>query len=203
MNKPVGSPALCHTARMDTTPPSGMLRHLWLYTVVSGLLAMLLGVLIFVRPGAAILVTAIFFGAYLLVTGVAQVVLAFSVRSSLAVRALLFISGAAALVLAVLCFVNLSDSVELLAIWIGIGFIFRGVATAMSAFSDPSLPGRIWEIVVGVISVIAGVVMFAAPLEGLVALTQVTGVILLVIGLFEVIAGVRIRAESRTHRAVT
>lgn len=180
-----------------------MLRHLWLYTVVSGLLAVLLGVLIFLRPGAAILVTAIFFGAYLLVTGVAQVVLAFSVRSSLAGRALLFVSGAAALVLAVLCFVNLSNSVELLAIWIGIGFIFRGVATAMSAFSDPSLPGRIWEIVVGVISVIAGVVMFAAPLEGLVALTQVTGVILIVIGLFEVIAGVRIRAESRTHHPVT
>ena len=176
-----------------------MLRHLWLYTLISGLLAVLLGVLVFVRPGAAILITAIFFGAYLLVTGISQVVLAFSVRSPMAGRALLFISGAAAVVLAVLCFVNLSNSIELLAIWIGIGFIFRGVATAMSAFSDPSLPGRIWEIVVGVISVIAGIVMFAAPLEGLVALTQVTGVILIVIGLFEVIAGIRIRTESRTH----
>jgi uncharacterized membrane protein HdeD (DUF308 family) len=180
-----------------------MLRHLWLYTVVSGLLAILFGVLIFVRPGAAILVTAIFFGAYLLVTGIAQVVLAFSVRSSLGGRALLFVSGAAALVLAVLCFVNLQNSIELLAIWIGIGFIFRGVATAMSAFSDPSLPGRIWQIVIGVISVVAGVVMFAAPLEGLVAITQVTGVILIVIGLFEVIAGIRIRTESRVHHPVT
>jgi uncharacterized membrane protein HdeD (DUF308 family) len=180
-----------------------MLRHLWLYTVVSGLLAILLGVLIFVRPGAAILVTAIFFGAYLLITGIAQVVLAFSVRSSLGGRVLPFISGAAALVLAVLCFINLNNSVELLAIWIGIGFIFRGVATAMSAFSDPSLPGRVWEIIVGVISVIAGIVMFAAPLEGLVAITQVTGVILIVIGLFEVIAGIRIRTESRVHHPVT
>lgn len=175
-----------------------MLRHLWLYTLVSGLLAILLGVLIFVRPAAAIIVTAIFFGAYLLVTGVAQVALAFSVRSSLGGRALLFVSGAAALVLAVLCFVNLSNSIDLLAIWIGIGFIFRGVATAMSAFSDQSLPGRIWEIVVGVISVIAGIIMFAAPLEGLVALTQVTGIILVVIGVFEVVAGIRIRTESRT-----
>jgi uncharacterized membrane protein HdeD (DUF308 family) len=173
-----------------------MLRHLWLYTVVSGVLAALLGVLIFVRPGAAILVTAIFFGAYLLVTGVAQIVLAFSVRSSVGGRVLLFIGGAAALVLAVLCFLNLSDSIDLLAIWIGVGFIFRGVATAMSAFSDPSLPGRIWEIIVGVISVIAGIIMFVAPLEGLVALTQVTGIILVVIGITEVIAGIRIRKES-------
>ncbi|MBO0680589.1 HdeD family acid-resistance protein [Mycolicibacterium sp. S2-37] len=183
---------------MRTSAAPGILRHLWIYTVVSGLLAVLLGVLIFVRPGAAILVTAIFFGAYLLVTGIAQVVLAFSVRESVGGRVLLFISGAAALVLAVLCFVNLSNSIELLAIWIGIGFIFRGVATAMSAFSDQSLPGRIWEIVVGIISVIAGLIMFVAPLEGLVALTQVTGVILIVIGLFEVIAGIRIRTESRS-----
>src|SRR5689334_16894396 len=127
---------------MSTPTAPTMLRHLWIYTVVSGLLALLLGVLIFIRPGAAILVTAIFFGAYLLITGITQVVLAFSVRSSIGGRALLFISGAAALVLAVLCFVNLSNSIDLLAIWIGIGFIFRGVATAMSAFTDPSLPGR-------------------------------------------------------------
>lgn len=173
-----------------------MLRNLWLYTVVSGVLAVLLGVLIFVRPGAAILVTAIFFGAYLLVTGIAQLVLAFSLRSSVGSRVLLFIGGAAALVLAVLCFLNLSESVDLLAIWIGVGFIFRGVATAMSAFSDQSLPGRIWEIIVGVLSVIAGLIMFVAPLEGLVALTQVTGIILVVIGITEVIAGIRIRKES-------
>ncbi len=173
-----------------------MLRYLWIYTVVSGVLAVLFGVLIFIRPGAAIIVTAIFFGAYLLVTGIAQVVLAFSVRSSFGGRALLFISGAAALVLAVLCFINLSNSVDLLAIWIGVGFIFRGVATAMSAFSDKSLPGRIWEIIVGILSVIAGIILFVAPLEGLVALTQVTGIILVVIGVVEVIAGIRIRRES-------
>ncbi|MFS0900523.1 HdeD family acid-resistance protein [Mycolicibacterium litorale] len=181
---------------MQTTAAPTMLRHLWIYTVVSGLLAVLLGVLIFLRPGAAIIVTAIFFGAYLLVTGVAQIVLAFSVRSSFGGRALLFVSGAAALVLAVLCFVNFSNSIDLLAIWIGVGFVFRGVATAMSAFSDQSLPGRIWEIVVGVISVLAGIIMFVAPLEGLVALTQVTGIILVVIGVVEVIAGIRIRRES-------
>ncbi|MBB2771868.1 HdeD family acid-resistance protein [Mycolicibacterium monacense] len=188
---------------MQTTAAPSMLRHLWIYTVVSGLLAVLLGVLIFVRPGAAILVTAIFFGAYLLVTGVAQLVLAFSVRSSLGGRVLLFIGGAAALVLAVLCFLNLSESIDLLAIWIGVGFIFRGVATAMSAFSDHSLPGRIWEIILGVISVLAGIIMFVAPLEGLVALTQVTGIILVVIGIVEVIAGIRIRREAPATGART
>lgn len=37
----------------------------------------------------------------------------------------------------------------LLAIWIGVGFIFRGVAT-VSAVSDKLLPGRGWEIFFGI-----------------------------------------------------
>ena len=174
-----------------------MLPHLWKSALVSGLLAVILGVLIYVRPAAAIFVTAIFFGAYLLITGISQVVLAFSVRNSFAGRLLLFIGGAAALVLAVLCFVNLSNSVDLLAIWIGIGFVFRGVSTTMSAISDPTMPGRVWEIIIGIVSLIAGVVMFAYPLEGLVAVTQVTGIILVVVGVFEVVSAFLIRKASK------
>ena len=174
-----------------------MLPHLWKYTLVAGILALILGVLVFVRPGAAIIVTAIFFGAYLLVTGISQLVLALSVRSSFGARLLLFIGGAAALALAVLCFINLQNSIDLLAIWIGVGFIFRGVTTLMSAISDPSLPGRVWEIIVGIVSVIAGIIMVTAPLEGLVAVTQVTGIILGVIGVVEIITAFGIRKASK------
>jgi uncharacterized membrane protein HdeD (DUF308 family) len=179
----------------NPTPPA-LLPHLWKSAVAGGLLAVVLGALVLWRPGAAIFVTAIFFGAYLLVTGISQLVLAFSVRSAVGGRALLFISGAASLVLAVMCFINFQNSVDLLAIWIGVGFIFRGVSTVMSAISDPTLPGRVWEIIVGAISVIAGIVMFAAPMEGLIAVTQVTGIILIVIGVFEIVAGWGIRKAT-------
>ena len=39
--------------------------------------------------------------------------------------------------------------------------------------------------------------MFAAPLEGLVAVTQVTGIILVVLGVVEIVTALRIRKESR------
>jgi uncharacterized membrane protein HdeD (DUF308 family) len=181
---------------MTNPAPPALLPHLWKSAIAGGLLAVVLGALVLWRPGAAIFVTAIFFGAYLLVTGVSQLVLAFSVRNAVGGRALLFISGAASLVLAVMCFINFQNSVDLLAIWIGVGFIFRGVSTVMSAISDPSLPGRLWEIIIGAISVIAGIVMFAAPMEGLIAVTQVTGIILIVIGVFEIIAGWGIRKAT-------
>jgi uncharacterized membrane protein HdeD (DUF308 family) len=188
---------------METTAQPSMLPHLWKSALATGILALILGALVLWRPGAAILVTAIFFGAYLLVTGASQIVLAFSLRSTLGGRLLLFIGGAAALVLAVLCFINFKNSIELLAIWIGIGFIFRGVATLMSSVSDPTLPGRIWEIIVGVLGLVAGIVMFAWPMEGLVAVTQVTGVILIILGAFEIGTAFAIRKASKNLGGTT
>ena len=127
---------------MESPAPPSLLQHLWKSTLLSGVLAVILGVLAWTWPTLTIIVTAIFFGAYLLVTGITQVVFAFSLHVSAGGRVLLFISGAAALILALLCFRSLQQSILLLAIWIGIGFIFRGVATAVSAISDTTLPGR-------------------------------------------------------------
>ncbi len=140
------------------------------------------------------------FGAYLLVTGIAQVVMAFSLHVTAGGRVLLFVSGAAALILAVLAFRHFGEgyAILLLAIWIGVGFMFRGVATAVAAVSDPTLPARGWNIFIGVISLIAGVVVMASPIESIVTLAIVVGVSLIVIGVFEVVSAFGMRKASKT-----
>ncbi|OBF11729.1 HdeD family acid-resistance protein [Mycobacterium sp. ACS4331] len=179
-----------------TTAPS-LLPHLWKTTLISGVLALILGVLALVWPGKTIIVAAIFFGAYLLVSGLMQVVFAFSLRVSGAQRALLLISGLASLVLAVLCFLSLQDSILLLAIWIGIGFVFRGVSTTISAISDKTLPARGWEIFFGIVSLVAGIVMLVWPGLSLITLFQVVGIWLIVLGVFEIVAALRIRKATK------
>jgi uncharacterized membrane protein HdeD (DUF308 family) len=174
-----------------------MLQHLWKSTLLSGILAVILGVLVWFWPGITIVVAAIFFGAYLLITGFAQVIFAFSLHVSAGGRVLLFISGAAALILAVLCFRSLENSILLLAIWVGVGFIFRGTATAVSAISDPTLPGRWWEVFIGGISLVAGVVVLAEPFESIATLTFVIAIWLIVIGVFEVISSFFIRKGGK------
>lgn len=163
---------------------------------------MILGVLILAWPGKTLLVAAVAFGAYLLITGVAQVVFAFSLHVSAGSRILLFISGAACLILAVLAFRHFGRdpllAILLLAIWIGIGFIFRGVATTVSAVSDPNLPGRGWAIFVGVISLLAGIIVLASPFESIAILALVVGAWLVVIGVFEIVSSFGIRKASRT-----
>jgi len=182
---------------MESPAPPAMLQHLWKSTLLSGILAVILGVLVLAWPGETIVVAAIFFGAYLLVTGFAQVIFAFSLHVSAGGRVLLFLSGAASLILAILCFRSLQNSILLLAIWIGVGFIFRGVATAVSAISDPTLPGRGWEIFIGVITLIAGVVVLASPFESIATLTFVVGIWLVVIGVFEAVSAFGIRKAGK------
>ncbi len=185
-----------------TTPVPSLLPHLWKSTLISGILSVILGVLILTWPGKTLLVAAIAFGAYLLITGIAQVIFAFSLHVSAGSRILLFISGAACLILAVLAFRHFGNdpmlAILLLAIWIAIGFIFRGVATTVSAVSDPNLPGRGWSIFIGVISLLAGIIVLASPFESIAILALVVGVWLVVIGVFEIVSSFRVRKASRT-----
>ncbi|MEZ0353372.1 HdeD family acid-resistance protein [Mycobacterium sp. pR1184] len=190
---------MCHSEAMQPSSVPSMLPHLWKSTLISGVLTLILGALVLAWPGISVLAAAIAFGFYLLITGVAQVVFAFSLHVSAGSRILLFVSGAASLILAVLAFRHFGQgyAVLLLAIWIGIGFVFRGVATTVSAISDPTLPGRGWSIFVGVITLIAGVVVLASPFASIITLAIVVGIWLAVIGVFEVIASFGIRKASK------
>src|ERR1700753_3794741 len=197
---------LWENSGMETTAVQKMLPQLWKSTLLSGILSLTLGILVYVLPEHSIVIAAALFGIYLLVTGAAQVFFAFTLHVSAGGRVLSFISGAASLVLAVLCFRHFGQgyAILLLAIWIGVGFIFRGVATSISATSDPTLPGRGLHVILGAISLLAGIVMIGSPFESLAILTLIVGIWLVVIGAFEIVSsfGIR-RASERVDNALT
>src|SRR5260370_6510856 len=118
-----------------------LLQHLWKSTMISGLLVVVLGVVILAWPGKSIIVASVLLGIYLVVSGVAQVIFAFSLHVSAGSRILLFVSGAASLILAVLAFRHFCEgyAILLLGIWIGVGFVVRGVATTVTDISHPEL----------------------------------------------------------------
>ncbi|MCH9667771.1 MAG: HdeD family acid-resistance protein [Actinomycetia bacterium] len=162
-----------------------------------GVLTLILGVVVLIWPGKSILVAAVLFGIYLLASGIAQIVFALFLDASGGQRVLLFISGALSIVLGVIAFRHFEEGwpILLLAIWIGVGFIFQGVAEAGLAASFPGLPGRGWHIFLGVLSVIAGIVVMAWPFGSIVMLAIVAGVWLVVIGVTQIIWALRARKE--------
>jgi len=190
----------------DTPHPIADLAHrLWISAVLFGLLAVILGVAILAWPGPSIVVAAVVFGVYLLVSGVALVVLAFSLPASTGSRFLNFISGVLSIILGILAFRHFGQgyALLLLAIWIGIGFIFRGVTALALAVGDRGFPGRGWAIFFGVISLIAGFVVLAYPFDSIVTLALVVGIWLIVLGVMEVVSGFGMRSDVKKVQNIT
>jgi uncharacterized membrane protein HdeD (DUF308 family) len=173
-------------------------QRLWKWKLVAGLLTIVLGAIVLMWPGPSILVASTLFGVYLLLSGLVELFMAFTLPRSAAIRVMLFISGALSLVLAILSFRHFGDAyaVLLLSLWIGIGFIFQGVAGVAAGISESDLPGRGWYVVAGIISGIAGVVVLVWPFDSIVVLTLAVGIWLVIIGITQIVQA------FQTHREV-
>jgi uncharacterized membrane protein HdeD (DUF308 family) len=184
---------------MTTIETPSVFRHLWKSVLALGVLTLIVGAAVLVWPGQSIVAAGILFGVYLLASGIAQVIAAFTVYSSAASRVMLFISGASSIVLGVFAFRDFNEgaAVWLLAVWIGVGFIFQGVTETVLAIRFKELPDRGWYIFVGVLSVIAGVVMVGWPISSIVVLSVIAGVWLVVIGTTEIVWVVNARRTAK------
>ena len=191
----------------DTAHPvSDVMHRIWISAILFGALAVILGVVILVWPGPSIVVAAVLFGVYLVMSGVAMVILAFALpAASGASRFLYFISGAVSVILGILAFRHFGEgyAILLLAIWIAVGFIFRGVSAVALAISYPRFPGRGWSIFFGIISTLAGVVVLAYPFDSIVTLALVVGIWLIILGVMEVISAFGMRSDVKKAENIT
>jgi uncharacterized membrane protein HdeD (DUF308 family) len=184
---------------------SNVTRDIWTGAIVSGSLAVVLGVLILAWPQPSVVAAAVLFGVYLVVSGVALLFLTFSMPTSAGTRFLNLIIGIVSVALGILAFRHFGEgyAVLLLAVWVATGFIIRGLFFTASAISIPRFPGRGWAIVFGSICVIAGFVMLAYPFDSIETLVLVVGTWLTVLGATEVIAGLGMRSDVKKVKRVT
>jgi uncharacterized membrane protein HdeD (DUF308 family) len=184
---------------------SNVTRDIWTGAIVSGSLAVVLGVLILAWPQPSVVAAAVLFGVYLVVSGVALLFLTFSMPTSAGTRFLNLIIGIVSVALGILAFRHFGEgyAVLLLAVWVATGFIIRGLFFTASAISIPRFPGRGWAIVFGSICVIAGFVMLAYPFDSIETLVLVVGTWLTVLGATEVIAGLGMRSDVKKVERVT
>jgi uncharacterized membrane protein HdeD (DUF308 family) len=173
-------------------------RHLWKSVLGLGLVTLALGIVILIWPGKSVVAAAALFGVYLLTSGIGQAIAAFTVQVSGSSRVLLFLSGALSVALGVYAFHDFKNgaAVWVLATWIGVGFLFQGVAETVLAINYKQLPERGWHIVGGVASMLAGMTVIALPITSIVILAIVVGAWLVVIGLAQIVWVLKARNAS-------
>ena len=171
-------------------PPSGLAQRatdsMRLMLGIGGLIAVVIGVLILVNPvksGAAMMqVLAIVMAAYAMIVGVTYVGSAIFTRSlsgwsrtGHVLLGLIFIVGGIVLLS------NLTIAAEVtvifLSVTVGVLWIFEGIM----AFTV-SRGGKVWSIIFGAVSIIAGAVLIFSPFAGAFTLWILLGISLIVMG---------------------
>jgi uncharacterized membrane protein HdeD (DUF308 family) len=174
-------------------PLRQLARNSWQLLLLIGITAVVLGVIVLYWPGKTLLVAGVLFGIYLVVSGIGYMIAAFGTHAGAAMRVLAFLTGAVSLVLGFFCFRDRLESILLLALWIGISWVFRGVTLLAAALSFDKLPGRGWQILAGAIIIIGGGVMIIYPYDSIAVLTLVAGCWLIAIGIVDVISALQVR----------
>ncbi|GLI28934.1 hypothetical protein ARHIZOSPH14_31760 [Agromyces rhizosphaerae] len=155
---------------------------------ISGVIALILGVLITFWPKGAVVAITVMLAVYLLIAGLVYLgVGVFSRGLKGGARALDIILGLLFVVAAVLAFANLAATAEFLAIFmgvlIGIVWIIEGVV-ALAQAGDSTSKG--WTIFFGILSIVAGIVLLFSPML-IEVIFIVLGIGLIILGIVQVV----------------
>ena len=177
-----GSPTRNQSDVLDSTT-SGKTRHTGL-RIALGILSIVVGILVVARPVDTLFFVAVLFGIQLVILGVVRIVLAASTSDlSRGLKILSIVLGILTIIAGVICFTRPQASLVILAILLAAGWIADGIADLARGFTGQRSGGeRTYLIVLGVVSIVAGLVVAVFPGPSLALLTQIAGVALIIIG---------------------
>jgi uncharacterized membrane protein HdeD (DUF308 family) len=107
------------------------------------------------------------------------------------------VRGILAIILAVLAFAQPGATLEAFTLLLGAYFVIDGVISFVHGLGQQPEGQSRWPLLIwGVVAILAGVSIFARPLvASVLALTLVVGFWAIVIGVMEIVAGIRLREE--------
>lgn len=185
------------------------LAHIWKTTALRGALAIAFAVVILIWPNIGLATLIALFGTFALVSGVSTIAGAFSVPVTRGRRAWLVVEGLLGIAVGVAVVVWPDLSALGLLYAIAAWAIALGVFEIALAFDLPLSSGRSLLLALsGVLSVVFGVIMFAHPGAGAVALLALIAAFALVTGAMQIAFAVELRRaghelEDRTRPHAT
>jgi uncharacterized membrane protein HdeD (DUF308 family) len=171
----------------------GLSRNWWIF-VVRGVAAVVFGILALVWPGVTVAVLVILFGIYALADGIASLMSAWRHRGDPLHRGHHVAEGVVALLIGIIALVWPDVTALALVILIAIWALLTGVVEIAAAIRLRKVITNEWFLgLAGAISVITGIILFAYPGAGALAIAIVFGIYALVFGAVLIALGVRLR----------
>ena len=170
-------------------------RHWWVIAL-RGLAAVLFGVLTFAWPGITLAVLVLLFGAYALVDGVLAIVVA--VRGGTDHRVVLGLEGVVGVLAGLATFVFPGLTALVLLYIIAFWAILTGVLEVVAAVRLRRVITNEWGLIIGgVLSVLFGIVLVAAPGTGALAVVFLIGIYAVVFGIALLVMSWGLRSHAQ------
>jgi uncharacterized membrane protein HdeD (DUF308 family) len=155
----------------------------WQALCAAGAITFVLGLIVLIWPGATLLVLALLFGCYLVLSGVMSLIEGLSEHhTDGAMRVAYIVLGVLGVLLGLFCLRRIDVTVLLLAFMLSAFWIMRGVVDLAAAMSPRPVSGRGLRGFTGVLSLIAGVLVLFWPGITLTTLLVFAGCWLLIYG---------------------
>ncbi len=166
------------------------LTRLWWLVVTLGVLSLVAGVIVIVKPSNSLKTLAVVVGIFVLLDGIAEFVLAFDRRT--ANRGLVALLALLDVVVGILLIRHPIGGVKAIALLLAIWLIAAGVVRLIIAFDTHG--DRLGRFVVAAIEIVFGIVIVANPNIGYATLAVLVGLAFIVNGLGIIAVGILLRA---------
>jgi len=171
----------------------------WQATLTLGVLTLILGIVVSFHPTGSLNVVAVLFGILMILSGIFHLIRVLDSRE--AHRVWLGIAGLMFIVVGVLLIRHLHLTRAVIGLIIGITWIVQGLAALMTGIAGDVREGRGWWIAFGGVSLIAGIVVASTPASSLSVLAVLLGIWFIIMGIFEIVAGLMLRRAIRDTAA--
>ncbi len=166
----------------------------WGWVLFFGIVTLILGVLVVIRPKDTIYAFAILLGIWLFVAGLFRIVMAIADHEDTnGTRWLMAILGLLSVIIGILFLRHTEQTVTTLAFLIGLFWVIGGIIEFFTAYSDHGSPARGFRIGMGVLAFAAGVVTLVWPHLTLGVLAVIMGIWLILYGVLEVALSLQLR----------
>jgi uncharacterized membrane protein HdeD (DUF308 family) len=181
-----------------------ILSRYWWMTLLRGLFWILLGIVIFARPGISLLSLTLALGAIMFIDGIINVVNALSGRKENDDWWVLLLVGLAGIGVGVLTFYNPQATALAVVLYVAIWAIATGLLEIVAAVRlRRQIEGEFWLALAGIASVVFGVLLAARPGVGALTILWLIGAYAIVFGVILLLLAFRVRSGvKRVARAL-
>jgi uncharacterized membrane protein HdeD (DUF308 family) len=166
----------------------------WGWVLFFGIVTLILGVLVVIRPKDTVYAFAILLGIWLFVAGLFRIVMAIADSEDTAgSRWFVAVLGLLSVIIGILFLRHTEETVTTLAFLIGLFWVVGGIIEFFTAYSDYGSPARGWRIAMGVLAFAAGIVTLVVPHLTLNVLAVIMGIWLIIYGVLEIALSLQLR----------